>query len=211
MNHAGAAGEGLSVQSAATVRIATRQETIEILRACGRFHAQCFDAKGRLKWEDDFPNTITDQGAKHWQDNYFQASSFSQTGPYMGLISSVSWSAVAVGDTAAQINGSNGWKEAGAGSNTPLYASSGARIAMSSWNAATGTGANNRIKATNTAPSFTMSGAGTLKGCFVILGSGAVTTNASTAGTLFSAGTFSGGDKTVANLDVVNVSWQVAM
>jgi hypothetical protein len=49
-----------------------------------------------------------------------------------------------------------------------------------------------------------------VKGAFLVLGSGAVTTNNSTAGTLFSAGTFTGGDKVVATGDTLTVTYTLS-
>jgi hypothetical protein len=45
----------------------------------------------------------------------------------------------------------------------------------------------------------------------MVLGTGALSTIDNTAGTLFSAGLFTGGDKVVANLDTVNVSWSATL
>jgi hypothetical protein len=59
--------------------------------------------------------------------------------------------------------------------------------------------------------SGTMSGAGTIQGAFIVLGSGAVTTNLSTAGTLFSAGAFSGGSQVVSSGNVVTVSYSASI
>jgi hypothetical protein len=56
-----------------------------------------------------------------------------------------------------------------------------------------------------------ITGAGTVKGCFMVLGSGALNTIMNTAGTLYSAGTFSGGDKVVGNGDTLNVSYTASM
>ena len=42
-----------------------------------------------------------------------------------------------------------------------------------------------------------------VKGCFLVLGTGALSTIDNTAGTLYSAGTFTGGDKTVSNGDTL--------
>jgi hypothetical protein len=89
------------------------------------------------------------------------------------------------------------WTEAGS-TNAPTFA---ARIAPSFSAAASG------VKQTSSPVSFTMTGAGTLQGAFIVLGTGAVATLMSTAGTLFSAGAFTGGSQVVSNGNVVTVTW----
>lgn len=149
-------------------------------------------------WEQDVPNTVVTAGKNHLLDNYITGSAFTQVGPYMGLISSVGYTAIAAGDTMVS---HGGWTEAGS-TNAPTFAARG----TPAWSAASA-----GAKATSSAVSFTMTGAGTLKGCFIVLGSGAVTTLMSTAGTLFSAGLFSGGDQVVANGNVVTVSYSLSV
>jgi hypothetical protein len=102
-----------------------------------------------------------------------------------------------------QINGTNQWKEAGA-TNAPTY--SGTRK-TAAWSAAAA-----GVKALSAALAFTFTGAGTVKGCFLVYGSGAVATIDSAAANtkLMSAGVFTGGDKVVANTDVLNVSYSLA-
>ena len=163
----------------------------------GIYHVECRDKDGNLKWEDVIHNLVTTVGKNHMFDNYLAGSAYTVTGPFMGLISSVSYSAIAAGDTMAS---HAGWTEAGI-TNAPTY-SGGRKTAA--WAAASG-----GSKALSAALSFTMTGAGTVKGCFIVLGSGAVSTVDNTSGTLFSAGLFSGGDKIVANTDVINVSYSV--
>lgn len=170
----------------------------------GRYKIQCFEYEGGpLLWEDEFDNLVTTAGKNHLLDNYITGSAFTQVGPYMGLISSVSYSAIAAADTMAS---HAGWTEAGS-ANAPTWSTpaSGARNSLS-WSAASA-----GAKALSAAASFTMSGAGTLKGAFLVLGSGAVVTNASTAGTLFSAGLFSGGDQVVSSGNVVTVSYSLSI
>jgi len=107
-------------------------------------------------------------------------------------------SATRINDTMA----SHGlWTEAGS-SNAPTFS---ARIAPSFGTAASGT------ISTSSAVSFTMTGAGTLQGAFIVFGTGAVTTIGSTAGTLLSAGAFTGGSQPVSSGNVVQVSYSLSM
>lgn len=156
------------------------------------------------KWRDTIENTVMTEGKNLALDTYLAGSSYTVTGPYMGLISSVSYSAIAAGDTAAQINGSNGWKEAGSSSNFPLY--SGNRK-TAAWSAASA-----GSKSLSSALSFSIiTTGGTIKGCFLIFGTGAVNTIADTNGKLYSAGLFTGGDKVVGVGDTVNVSYTASL
>lgn len=143
------------------------------------------------KWADEIHNTVLTAGKNDLLDKYFAGSGYTAAW-YLGLISSVSYSAINAADTIAS---HAGWTEAGA-TNAPNY-SAGTRPALSSWNAASG-----GSKATNAAVSYTMSGAGTLKGAFAVTNS----TKDGTTGIAYSAGLFSGGDRVVASSDVVNVS-----
>jgi hypothetical protein len=120
---------------------------------------------------------------------------------FIGLISSVSYSAVAAGDVAAQINGTNGWKEAGSSTNFPLV-TSGLRLAPS-WSAASA-----GSKSTSAAVVFTVvTTGGTVKGCIMMGGTGATSAVANTSGKLYSAGLFSGGDKVLSVGDTLSVSY----
>ena len=56
-----------------------------------------------------------------------------------------------------------------------------------------------------------MTGAGTLVGAFIVLGTGAVSTLMSTAGTLLSAGAFTGGNQPVNSGNVVQVTYTLSV
>jgi hypothetical protein len=171
----------------------------EILNAKGKYHVRCFDKDGNLKWEDDINNVVTTVGKNLALDTYLAGAAYTVVGPFMGLISSVSYSAVAAADTMAS---HAGWTEAGI-TNAPTY-SGGRKTCV--WSAASG-----GSKALSAALAFAITGSGTIKGCFLVYGTGAVSTVDNTAGTLYSAGLFSGGDKVVVNTDTLNVSFTASL
>lgn len=168
-------------------------------QANGRYVVECIGPDGNLKWRDTIENVVTTVGKNLALDSFLAGSSYSVTGPFVGLISSTSFSAVAAGDTMAS---HAGWLEAG-NANAPTYT---APRKTAAWNAASG-----GSKALSAALSFAITGSGTVKGCFLVYGSGAVSTIDNTGGTLYSAGLFSGGDRVVANLDTLNVSYAASL
>jgi hypothetical protein len=188
----------LSVNEYADAEVVRGGSMLEALGLQGHYEVECIGPDGRLKWRDTIKNLVTTVGKNLALDTIVAGSGYTVTGPYMGLISSVSWSAVAAGDTMAS---HSGWTEAGA-TNAPTYTAPRKTCA---WNAASG-----GSKALSAALSFAITGSGTLKGCFLVFGSGAVSTIDNTSGTLLSAGVFSGGDKVVANGDTVNVSYTLS-
>jgi hypothetical protein len=117
----------------------------------------------------------------------------------MGLVSSVGFTAYNANST---MSAKNGWSEAG-NANAPTYT---APRKTCVWTAASG-----GSKALSAALSFTFTGGGTVRGCFIVLGTGAVNTIDSTAGVLYSAGDFTGGSKTVVSTDVLNVSYTASL
>ena len=69
-----------------------------------------------------------------------------------------------------------------------------------------GTTPSNVTTSTATAITYTMTGSATVYGCFLVTGTGAVSTISSTAGTLYSEGNFSTA-KTVTSGDTVTVTY----
>lgn len=143
------------------------------------------------KWPEEALNVVTTVGKNDILDKYWGGSGYTAA-PFVGLISSVSYSAVAAADT---MSSHAGWTEAGP-TNAPNY-SQGTRPALTFGAASAGS------KATSSPSAFSITGAGTLKGCFATT----VSTKDGTTGILISAGLFTGGDRVVANGDTVNVSY----
>src|SRR6185503_4261059 len=121
---------------------------MEDAHAKGRYSATCIGPDGKEKWRDDFDNLWTTQGKNATLDSIDGGSAVAAL--FVGLISSVSYTAVAAGDTAAQINGTNQWKE-GAASNAPDY-SQGTRPALTLAAASAGS------RATSAASVFSITG-----------------------------------------------------
>jgi hypothetical protein len=167
--------------------------------AHGRYEIECIGADGKLKWRDTIENVVATVGKNLALDTFLAGSAYTVTGPYMGLISSVSYSAVSASDTMAS---HAGWLEAG-GTNAPTYTGNRPTAAWSAASAGS--------KALSSAASFAISGSGTVKGAFVIFGSGAVATKDNTAGTLWSAGVFAAGDKVVVASDTLNVNYSSSL
>src|SRR6266576_2318243 len=167
------------------------------------YTVECIASDGTIRWTDTVVNTVMTEGKNLALDTILAGSSYTVVGPFMGLISSTSFTAIAAADTAAQINGTNGWKEAGS-TNNPTY--SGTRKTALYNSASAGS------KALSAALSFaiTSTGPDVCKGAFIVYGSGAVSTINNTSGRLLSAGLFTGGDKTVSNGDTLNISWSLA-
>jgi hypothetical protein len=167
----------------------------ERAEAHGGYEVECFGPDGKLKWREVIENVVCTVGKNLALDTFLAGSAYTVTGPFMGLISSTSYTAVAAADTMAS---HSGWLEAG-GANAPTYTGNRKTAAWSA--AASG------AKALSAALSFAITGTGTVKGAFLCYGSGAVATKDDTGGTLYSAGTFTAGDKAVVNGDTLNVSW----
>lgn len=191
--------EKCNAQDGTGCSLVRQGEVVEQMEVHGYFTAECYGPDGALKWRDEFPNTVCTIGKNVMLDSALAGSAYTVTGPFMGLISSTSFSTIDAADTMAS---HAGWLEAG-NAHAPTYTSPRKTAA---WSAASA-----GAKALSAALSFAITGTGTIKGAFLCYGTGAVSTIDNTSGTLFSAALFSGGDRAVLSGDVVNVSYSVAL
>jgi hypothetical protein len=165
----------------------------------GRYHVVCRDAEGNVKWEDSFPNLVNAVGKQLMLDTLLSGAAYTTVGPFLGLISGTGTFAAA--DTMVT---HAGWTE------FVNYTVGGSAVrGTASFSSATSTGTTPTNVTTKTATSitYTITGAGgTVGGCFLVTGSGAVNTQSSTAGTLYSAGSFATARVTTAG-DTVSVTY----
>ena len=184
--------------------VATLQANVAIPEGMtqeGYYHVECRDAQGNLKWEEQVPNLVVAIGKQLMLDTLLKGSSYSVVGPYLGLTkvsltpaATDTMTTLVTTNTAEFINYTVGGS---AVRGTAVFASS----------TSTGATPSNVTSSTATAITYTITGAGgTVYGCFLVTGTGAVNTQSSTAGTLYSEGNFSVA-KAVTAGDTVSVTY----
>lgn len=161
----------------------------------GVYEATCYDANGNIKWSDTIENLTTNVGRQNLVQNYFITNAAAGA-VVMGLKGT---GTAAYTDTQAS---HAGWLEVGA-TNAPTYSGTRKTPAFT-----TTTTANPAVLATSAAVVFTMSGSGTVAGAFINVGGTSAIDN--TTGTLFSAGDFTAGSKTVTSGDTINVTYTLS-
>lgn len=185
----------VNAQASSGASISRVGEQGEQAQAHGVYTARCYDADGKLKWEDTYSNLVLTSGKHDILDKYLGASAYTAAF-YLGLISSVGYSAIVAGDTMAS---HAGWTEAGI-ANAPTY--SQAARPTAAWSAAAA-----GAKSLSAPLTFSITGIGTIKGSFLAT----TATKDGTAGICFSAGLFSGGDREVAAGDTITVSYSLSI
>ena len=164
----------------------------------GYYHVECRDADGKLKWTEEFPNLVVAVGKQLMLDTLLRTSgTYTTVGPFLGLINNSTTYAAA--DTMT----SKTWTE------LTTYTVGGSAVrgtAVFAASSSSGLTTSNVTTSTATAITYTMTGSATVYGCFLVTGTGAVSTISSTAGTLYSEGNFSTA-KTVTSGDTVSVTY----
>lgn len=149
----------------------------------GYYHVECRDKDGNFKWEESFPNLVNAIGKQLLLDTLLKGVAYTVVGPFLGLINASPTFLAA--DT---MTSHAGWTEfiAYTVSASPVRGTAVFAAATSS-----GLSPANITSSLATAITYTITGAGgTVAGCFLVTGAGALSTQSSTAGTLYSAGAF---------------------
>jgi len=191
--------EKLKLNLATEAALGSLSRNDEGMLIMGRYHAVHRNAAGEVLSEDYFDNLVTDVGAQLLLDTILSGSAFTAA-TYLGLKGT---GVAVVADTQAS---HASWLEVGA-ANVPLYTSPRKTV---TWSAASGTGAGARTKASSGTYTFAIiTTGGTVDGAFLNINGTSAIDN--TTGTLFSAGTFSGGSKVVAVSDTLTVTYSLAI
>jgi len=184
----------------AEVTMQTRPAMSETVGMEGKYHVVCRDKDGNLKWEEEFPNLVNAVGKQLMLDTLLSGTTYTTVGPFLGLISGAS-PTFAAADT---MTSHSGWTEF---TNYTVGGSAVRGTAVFTSATSSGTTPSNVTTKSASAITYTITGAGgTVGGCFLVTGSGAVSTQGSTAGTLYSAGAFSTAKVTTSG-DTVSVTY----
>jgi hypothetical protein len=168
----------------------------------GFYHVECRDKEGNLKWTEEFPNLVVAVGKQLLLDTLLRTSgTYTTVGPFLGL-TKVSLTPAAT-DTMTTLVTTN----AAEFTNYTVGGSAVRGTAVFGAASSSGSTPSNVTTSSATAITYTITGAGgTVYGCFLVTGSGAVSTQSSTAGTLYSEGNFSTAKVTTAG-DTVSVTY----
>lgn len=161
----------------------------ESANATGVYTATCHDVNGNLKWSDTYSNLVLTAGKNNLLDNFLTGSAYTAAW-YLGLVDGTTTPTYNAADTAAS---HAGWTE------NVTY--SNAARPTPAWNSAAA-----GSKAT-TATAFNINGTATIAGTFLAN----VSTKSGTTGVIYSAGSFTGGNKIVAAGDTLNVTYTAAV
>lgn len=181
-----------SAKDQVSATLVTKPGLSDTVGAGGVYTVECVGPDGQVKWSDQFHNLVMNGGLANMNGAYFAGTAQTTTW-YLGLVQGPgSGTTFAAGDTLAS---HAGWTES--------TAYTGLRKTVTFGSATT---ANPSVITNSASPSsFTMNATATIAGAFLCSAS------SGTAGILFSAGDFTGGDKSVASGDTLNVTYQFSL
>jgi hypothetical protein len=188
--------ETSKAQDNVSASLTANKGSTERTGAGGIFTVTCVGADGVEKWSDTFHNLVVNEGLQDMNSKYFQGSGYTAAW-YLGLVQGPgSGTTYAAGNTLAT---HAGWTEL-----VPGTAYTGNRKAVTFGTATT---ADPSVITNSASPSsFAM-----LVNSTVVAGALLCNAASGTSGVLFSAGDFTGGDKTVDNGDTLNVTYTFSL
>lgn len=142
---------------------------------------ECWRPDGSLRWREEVPNLVVNEGLNDLLDKYFKGSTYTAS-HFVGLTQGSP--TFAAGDTLAS---NAGWDE--------FTSYSGNRKTFTP-----GTVASQSVSNSASAAVFAITGSGTVGGGFLC------TVNTGTSGILYGGAAFSGGNRTVDNGDTLTVT-----
>jgi hypothetical protein len=168
----------------------------------GFYKVECRDAAGNLKWEESFPNLVNEVGKELMFNTLLRTTStYTTVGPFLGLIGGA---APTFGTGTDTMTSHAGWTEF---INYTVGGSAVRGTAVFSAASSTGSTPTNVTTCAASSITYTITGAGgTVSGCFLVTGAGAVDTQSNTGGVLYSAGAFAVAKVTTAG-DTVSVTY----
>ena len=183
--------------------VVTMQSNVQVpagMGVEGWYHVVCRDKDGNVKWEEEFPNLVVAVGKQLMLDTLLRTSgTYTTVGPFLGLLNASITPAAT--DTMSTIVPSKEFI---------AYTVGGSAVrGTAAFAASSSTGAtpSNVTSSTATAVTYTITGSGgTVYGCFLVTGTGAVSTQSNASGTLYSEGNFSTAKTTTAG-DTVSVTY----
>lgn len=187
--------EKLTTTAEACASLTRRGDDAEHMDMWGVYQVECYDREGNLKWIDTYRNLVTNQGKTDNLTQYFKGATYTAAF-YLGLVDGATTPTFNASDTAAS---HTGWTENQSYSNTTrVSAVFGTPSASGGGAGSAGTGT-----VVTSAAVFNINASATMAGTFLTTSN----TKGGTAGVLFSAGAFTGGNRTVVNGDTLNVTY----
>ena len=178
--------------------IARAGDTQEQVSITGRYDVKCFDADGNLKWEDSFKNIVVNEGKKDLLTKYFKGTAYTAAF-YLGLVNNAGFTTYDPEDT---MSSHGGWAESAAYASSTRPSISFGTATASGGSINPGVAGTGSISNT-TAVTFVMNATVTILGAFLTTDN----TKSGTTGTLYSAGSFTGGSRSVVALDSLLVTY----
>jgi hypothetical protein len=171
----------------------------EAAQATGKYHVECRDKDGNLKWTAESKNLVVNAGLRYMAGSALTSVTQITTW-YLGLYGAAASNTPAAGDTMAS---HAGWTEIAPYSNATRVAAT----------LATATTANPSVVTNTASPAiFNINATATVGGAFLTSSSPKTPNSGFDAGTLFSAADFgSPGDRSVVSGDTLSVTYTFSL